>query len=85
MGASTKIKIISDKELIIRANEIKAEVEIRKRRFQKIDEVVNRVKGQLASNQGRYAGTDELFETGTVNKPLLVKQIRELREERENK
>ena len=64
MGASTKIKIISDKELIIRANEIREEVENKEETLRKIDEVVNRVKEQLASNQEVLAGTDELFETG---------------------
>ena len=83
MGASTKIKIISDKELIIRANEIKAEVENKEETLQKIDEVVNRVKGQLASNQEVLPEQMNYLKQATVNKPLLVKQIRELREERE--
>ena len=83
MGASTKIKIISDKELIIRANEIKEEVENKEETLRKIDEVVNRVKGQLASNQEVLPEQMNYLKQATVNKPLLVKQIRELREERE--
>ena len=83
MGASTKIKIISDKELIIRANEIKEEVENKEETIRKIDEVVNRVKGQLASNQEVLPEQMNYLKQATVNKPLLVKQIRELREERE--
>lgn len=51
--------------------------------LRKIDEVVNRVKEQLASNQEVLPEQMNYLKQATVNKPLLVKQIRELREERE--
>ena len=48
--------------------------------LRKIDEVVNRVKGQLASNQEVMPEQMNYLKQATVNKPLLVKQIRELRD-----
>ena len=59
------------------------EVENKEETLRKIDEVVNRVKGQLASNQEVLPEQMNYLKQATVNKPLLVKQIRELREERE--
>lgn len=83
MGASTKIEIISDRDLIIRSNELKDEIEDIKVMFQKIDRVIASVKGQLASNQEILPEQKEYLKLMTVQKPIMAKKMRGLREERE--
>lgn len=83
MGAATKIEIISDKDLIIRANDLKDEINEVEETLQKIDKVVAAVKTQLASNQEVLPEQMQYIKQATVSKPPLVKKLREMREERE--
>ena len=83
MGASTKITIISDKELIIRTNELKDEIAEIETMLQKIDQVVHNVRSQLSSHQEVYPEQMRYLKQATVNKPILLKKLRDMREERE--
>ncbi len=83
MGASTKIVIISDKELIIRANDLKDEIVETEGLLKKIDKVVSNVKAQLAGKQEVLPEQMTYLKQAKVNKPVLVKKLRQMREERE--
>lgn len=83
MGASTKVEVISDKELIIRTNELKDEIDKIKEMFQKIDNVIASVKEQLEGNQEIQPEQKEYLKLMTVQKPIMAKNMREMREERE--
>lgn len=83
MGAATKIEIISDKDLIIRTNELKDEIDEIKEMFAKIDRVIASVKEQLADNQEISPEQKEYLKLMTVQKPILAKKMRGMREERE--
>lgn len=83
MGAATKIEIISDKDLIIRTNELKDEIDEIKEMFAKIDRVIASVKEQLAGNQEISPEQKEYLKLMTVQKPVLAKKMKGMREERE--
>lgn len=83
MGAATKIEILSDKELIIRANELKEEVEEAEESLQKIDKVVATVKKQIAKGQDVMPEQKQYLKQATVGKPTLIQSIRDMKEERE--
>lgn len=83
MGAATKIEIISDKELIIRANDLKDEINEIEEGLQKIDKMVATVKAQLASSQEIPEEQKQYLKQATVSKPPLMRKLREMREERE--
>lgn len=83
MGTSTKIEIISDKELIIRANELKEQLTEEEDLLQKIEIVVHNVKQQLANNEEVMPEQMQYLKKATIEKPKLVKSIREKKEERE--
>lgn len=83
MGTSTKVEIISDKELVIRTNELWEEINEIKEMFAKIDRVIDSVKGQLAGNQEILPEQKEYLKLMTVQKPIMAKKMRKLREERE--
>lgn len=83
MGGSTKVEIISDKDLIIRTNELKDEIDEIKEMFAKIDRVIESVKEQLADNQEVSPEQKEYLKLMTVQKPILAKKMKSMREERE--
>ena len=83
MGASTKITIISDKELVIRTNDLKEQIEETQKILEKIDQVVHNVKSQLASNQEVLPEQMGYLKQATINKPNLIKKLKDMRDERE--
>lgn len=83
MGAPTKIIIKSDKELIVRTNELKDEITETEAMLQKIDKVVANVKSQVASHQDVLPEQMDYLKQAKVNKPILVKKLMDIREERE--
>ena len=83
MGTATKIEIISDKELIIRTNELRDEIAEQKELLDKIEIVIHNVKQQLEHGQEIMPEQMEYLKKATVEKPKLVKSLREKRDERE--
>ena len=83
MGAATKIEIISEKELIVRTNDLKEEITEAEKALQKIEQIVHKVKEKLAKKQEITPEQKKYLKSATIEKPELVKQIREKKEERE--
>jgi hypothetical protein len=83
MGASTKIEVISDRELIIRVNDLKEEIEELQTNLEKIDKVVDAVKAQLAAKQEVSPEQMQYLKQATVNKPIIARNIRDKKDERE--
>lgn len=84
MGTSTKIEIISDKELIIEANDLKDKIDEAEEMLQKIETVVHNVKYQLSAGQEVAPEQMDYLKKATVEKPTLVKNIRLMKERRES-
>lgn len=84
MGAKTKVEIISEKELIIRANDLKETITETEEALHKIDAVVNNVKQQLQNDQEILPEQMEYLKKATKEKPKLIKSIREMKDEREH-
>jgi hypothetical protein len=83
MGASTKVEIISDKDLIIRVNELKEQIHEIEQGLEKIDHVVATVKSQLAGGQEAMPEQMQYLKQASTSKPALVKQMKEMKDERE--
>lgn len=83
MGAKTKVEIISDKEFIICARELKDKIAETEEELHKIDHVVNNVKQQLAKHQEVLPEQMQYLKKATIEKPKLAKSIRDMRDERE--
>lgn len=83
MGAKTTIEILSDKELIIRANDLKEKIAEKEESLNKIDHVVHNVKQQLAKNQDIMPEQKQYLKRVAKEKPILVRSIHDMKDERE--
>lgn len=83
MGTATKIKIFSDKELIIRSNELKEQIEQQQEELRKIEHVADLVKNHVKKDEEIMPEQKEYLKRATVEKPKLVRSIRKKMEERE--
>ena len=83
MGSTTKIEIISDKDLIIRVNEITERNKEIEAELKKIEEVTNGIKAALSHGEEISEEQKGFVKRATKNKPALQKEIRENRHERE--
>lgn len=83
MGGITNVTVLSDKDLIIRTNEIKEQISDRKKEIEKIDQLAELVRDLLAKGDEISKEQMEYVKTATVRKPRLTKEIKELNNERE--
>ena len=84
MGGTTKIEVISDKELIIRANELKEKIKELDEELKKIDEVAGGIKKQVAAGMEISEEQMDYIRRATKLKPAKTKEVKESRMERES-
>lgn len=83
MGASTKIEILSDKDLIVRMNDLKERIEEATEMLEKIEKVVSVVKMQVEKGQEILSEQKEYLKRAALEKPKLQRNIHNDKEERE--
>ncbi|MBR6228226.1 MAG: DUF342 domain-containing protein [Eubacterium sp.] len=83
MGGNTKITVIGDKELIIRVNELRERNLEIEEELKKIDNVSGGIKAQVARGEDITEEQMNFVRRATKNKPILMKELKENRYERE--
>lgn len=78
MGSSTKIEVISSKELIIRCNELEEKIEEMQGELDKIMNVADAIRQELA--EGKEVSEQQLayIKNATKAKPVLVNNLNEM-------
>lgn len=84
MGAATRIEVLSDKEQLKRVNDLKEQMEEIEERLNKIDKIAEGVRKQLEAKQELPPEQVQYIKKATVSKPKLVKELKEMRYERES-
>lgn len=84
MGASTKIEIISDIDLIKRTNQMKEEIEELEKELEKIDRVADSIREMLERKEEVAEEQLAFVKKAAVRKPELARQIHDIKYEREN-
>ena len=84
MGASTKIEILSDVDLIKRVNTMKEEIEEAEKELGKIDQIAELVRAKIQMKEEVPEGQMKFIREASVRKPELARQIREKKYERES-
>lgn len=84
MGASTKIEVISDIELVKQTNKMKEEMEELEAEVTKIDKVAETIRAKLEKKEEVAEEQMQFIRKAAARKPELAKKIREIRYEREN-
>lgn len=83
MGIKTEIEVISDQELIKRAKKLKEDIMLKEKTVRKIDKVAETVKNQLAEKQEVLPEQLEYIKRAVKDKPRYLRDIREMKMERE--
>ena len=84
MGASTEIEIYSDKELTKRTIYLQEKIEEIEKSLKQIDKVAETVKKLLAEKQEVAPEQLDYIKKATVSRPILVKELHDMRYERES-
>ena len=84
MGSNTKIEVISDKDLIIRVNDIHERNKEIDAELKKIEEVTNGIKAQLSHGEEISEEQKGFVKRATQSKTALQKELKENRYERDN-
>ncbi len=84
MGGNTKIEVIGDKELIIRVNELSDRNKEIDAELKKIETVSGGIKSQVSRGEDITPEQMDFVRRATKNKPLLIKEQKENRYERES-
>lgn len=84
MGAVTDIEIISDIDLMKRANQLKEDIEEKEELLAKIDRVADTVKRQVAGHQEVMPEQMAYIKNAVKNKPIYIKELKEMKRERES-
>lgn len=84
MGALTEVEVFSDIDLIKKTNTLREKIEERESELAKMDKVASGVKSLLASGQEVMPEQVQYIKQATINKPVYVKEVREMKLEREN-
>lgn len=84
MGASTKIEILSDVDLIKKVNTMKEEIEEMEKELGKIDQIAELVRAKIQMKEEVPEEQMKFIRGASVRKPELVRQIREKKYERES-
>lgn len=83
MGSNTKIEVISDKDLIIRVNDLHERNKEIEAELKKIEEVTNGIKAQLSHGEEITEEQKGFVKRATQSKPALQKELKENRHERD--
>ena len=83
MGAKTTIEIFHDRDLVKKTIEMKEQIEETEKELEKINNVVTNVKTQMLSNVEIMPEQKAFLKKATVEKPKMIRKIREMKEERE--
>lgn len=83
MGSATKIEVLSDKEQLKRLGEVKEKIEEIEGSLVKIDKLASAVRQQMLTQQELLPEQLDAIKKATVSKPLLVKELKTMRHERE--
>lgn len=83
MGSATRIEVLSDREQLKRLNEVKEKIEEIEASLAKIDKLASAVRKQMLSQQELLPEQLDYIKKATVSKPLLVKELKSMRHERE--
>ena len=84
MGSNTKIEVISDKDLIIRANELHDRNKEIEASLKKIEDVSGGIKAQVARGEEISEEQMGFVRRATKEKPALIKEMKENKYERES-
>lgn len=84
MGALTEVEVFSDMELIKESNLLREKIDEREIMLNKMQQLAKNVKNQLASNQQVSPEQLQYIKQATVNKPIIAKELREMKLKREN-
>lgn len=83
MGTSTKLEVISDKDLQFRKNELEEKIAENEESLKKIDSIADAVKSQLVQKKEIPKEQIAYIKNATEKKPALKKEIQEMKYERE--
>lgn len=84
MGSKTEITILSDKDLIIRSNEMREEMDALSATVDKIDEVADRMREAVAAGQKLEKEQIAYLKRAAGEKPGLIRKIKKIKLERES-
>ena len=84
MGSNTKIEVISDKDLIIRVNDLHERNKEIDAELKKIEDVTAGIKNALSHGMEISDEQKDFVKRATKNKPVLLKELKENRYERDN-
>ncbi|MCH5264896.1 MAG: DUF342 domain-containing protein [Lachnospiraceae bacterium] len=84
MGSSTKVEILSDIELVKQANQLKEDIEEREEKLHGIEKTVRTIKELRDSWQEITPEQIQFMKTAAMSKPILKKELRKMRRERED-
>ncbi len=84
MGTSTKVEIISDKDLILKTNDLKEKIEESEENIKKIDKMAEVFKKQIQSGGVLLPEQKQHLKQATLSKPILVRELKKMRRERES-
>ncbi len=83
MGTMTNIEIISEQDLIKRAKKLKGQIEDKELVVKKMDKVADGIKKQMEDNQDVLPEQLDYIKKAVKQKPSMLKEIRELKDQRE--
>lgn len=83
MGAATRIEVLSDREQMKQLGEVKEKIEDLEQSLAKIDKLASAVRNQMLSQQELLPEQVEAVKKATISKPVLVKELKTMRHERE--
>lgn len=83
MGSSTQIEIISDVDDSKRANELREKIEDIEISLEKIDQMAENIRKMKEAGTELLPEQKEALKKATVSKPQLIKESRQMRQERE--
>lgn len=84
MGALTEIEVLSEMDLIKESNSLREDIDEREVALNKMEQLAKNVKSQLAMNQEVSPEQKQSIKQMTVNKSVIVKELREMKAKRES-
>jgi hypothetical protein len=83
MGTSTKVEVKSDKDLILKKNEIQEKIDVAEQTLKKFEKIAETVKAQLSLGKEITKEQRDYIKQATKSKPVVTKELREMKYELE--
>ncbi len=83
MGSSTQVEIMSDIELGKRANKLKEDIQEKEKNLRDIEKMADAIREMRKSRQEVTPEQVKNVKTAALSKPILKKEVQEMRRERE--